>query len=241
METVLTLVAVLLLVLLVLVSWHARARAIEEAKRLEAEGARGREIESIAMDAASLLAATLQSLETAQSITVSAQDESRTAVKAALRAARALSSLFHATRLYLTPQDDAAGPGSAEGCVRLAIALARSRGCGISVRGEHTALTFHGRASDACAVVLELLEASRGSLRGNEFIEVVLDEGEVRIVAGTAEAVSVDRAAGERVGWAVERSEREGRTILVIRPRTSGTDGSGSRVLAPRDALGLVR
>lgn len=220
MANLLILCGALFLVLLVLVSWRARARAMKDATRLEAEGTRGRELESIAMDAASLLAATLQSIDTARELASSGPAGTRSALNDAARAGNALSDLFQVARLYLRPQDGAIVHGSAEGCVRVAIAVARSRGCGISVRGEQTALQFRGRPEEACEVLVEVLDACRSALGPGDFVEVHLVDEEVRIAAGPGK-VPIPHERAAEVGWSIEPTAADGRAGLTIRTRTS--------------------
>jgi hypothetical protein len=190
------------------------------------------------MDAANLLAATLQSIDTARELATSGPAGTGTALNDAARAGRALSDLFQAARLYLRPQGGAVVDGSAEGCVRVAIAVARSRGCGISVRGEQTALQFRGRPEAACNVLLEVLDACRSVLGPGDFVEVHLVDEEVRIAAGRGDVpIPHERAAG--VGWCIEPGAVEGRPGVTIRARPQrvgesqaslGAVGLGSRV-----------
>lgn len=243
MESILILTVMLLLVLLVFVSWRARAQAMNQARRLAAEGARGREIESIAMDAASLLGATQQSVETALITCEGAPRETQRALEDAARAAGALTTLFHAARVYFSAQDHGVARGAAEGCVRVAIAVARSRGCGISVRGERTDLAFQGRASEACAFVVTALEACRATLSSGEYVEVVFDDDAVQLIPGTAGVASVDLGEAARLAWSVERSDVDGRSAITIRARPEGEGeprGSFAARAVPGVSLGEV-
>lgn len=228
----------LLLVALVAVGWRLRAQAVEEAQRLAAEGARGREIESIAMDAASLLGATLQSVETALITGEAAPPETQRALEDAARAAGALTALFQAARVYLSAHDHGVARGAAEGCVRVAIAVARSRGCGISVRGERTSLTYHCRAAEACALLVRAFEATSETLRPGEFIEVVLHEDSVQLVAGSAAVLDIDVAEAERIGWSVERSDRNASCAVTIRARSETADDEHQTFAARAAAAG---
>lgn len=216
MANLLVLTVALLLGLLVLVAWYARARALAEAKRFEVDAARGREIESIAMDAAHLLGATLESLDGALAEAESAPAETQGALRGAQRSASALSALFHAARLYLQPED-AVVHGSAEGCVRVAVAVARTRGCGVSVRGEGTSLQIAGPARDACDLVVAMIEALRATLgEPSDYVEVCLDDDEVILVGGRAPArLPRDRAA--RLGWELTPITRGDRAAVSIR------------------------
>lgn len=199
MESLAVVAAAIFLVLVVLLSWQARARAIREAQRLAAEAARGRELESIALDAASLLAATLQSIDTARA----SSGEREAALTEASGAARALSSLFSAARLYLQ-SEGVVVDGAAEGCVRVAIAVARSRGCGISVRGERTELAFRGQARAACELITGVLDASSGTLGPGEFVEVHLEPERVEIVGGTRGRLDLSPDRARELGWTIE-------------------------------------
>lgn len=223
MESLAVVAAAIFLVLIVLLSWHARARAIREQQRLEAEAARGRELESIAMDAASLLAATLQSLDTARA--AAGDPDARAAIGEASSAARALSSLFSATRFYLQPEAVVVD-GSAEGCVRVAIAVARSRGCGISVRGERTGLALRGQARVACELLTHLLDSARETLGPSQFVEVCLEDDGIDIVGGTRGALDANTEDARALGWALD---------LV--PSSEGRASVRIRVAVPDDAL----
>jgi hypothetical protein len=204
---------------------------MQDATRLEAEGARGRELESIAMDASSLLAATLQSIDTARELATFGPAGTRRALNDAARAGNALSDLFQAARLYLRPQDGAVVHGSAEGCVRVAIAVARSRGCGISVRGEQTGLQLRGRPEEACKVLVEVLDACRSTLGPGDFVEVHLMDKEVRLAAGRGD-VPIPHEGAAEVGWSLEPTAVAGRAGVTIRTKTSSVGESREPVRA---------
>lgn len=229
MANFLVLTVALLLGLLVLLAWYARARALAESKRLEADAARGREIESIAMDAARLLGATLESIEGALADAQSAAGDTRSALCGAQRSANALSALFHAARLYLQPEDGLVH-GSAEGCMRVAVAIARSRGCGVSVRGEGTSLQVTGPTRDACDLVIAMIEAFRATLDGPEdFVEVQLTEDEVSLVGARAPAtLPRDRAA--TLGWELTPKLQGDREAVCI--RALRVDRGGAQAIA---------
>lgn len=231
MESLAAVGAAIFLVLLVLLAWRARASAFREAQRLEAEATRGRELESIAMDAASLLAATLQSIETARA--VADDGDVREAVDQAAGAANALSSLFSATRLYLRA-DDIVVDGSADGCVRVAIAVARSRGCGISVRGERTGLGLRGKARAACDLIMQILEASRATLGEGEFVEVRLEEDGVDVAGGSRRALDLVPAGAHELGWTLELTRGDdGRAVARIRTSAPDDERAHAGALSP--------
>lgn len=234
MESLAILIAAVFLVVLLLLAWHSRVQAVRQATMLEAEAVRGRELESIAMDAASLLAATLQSIETARELAPPGAPAA--SIADAEKAASALSSLFSTARLYLR-DDDAVVRGTADGCVRVAVAVARSRGMGISVRGEETLLSFHGRPRPACDLLIDLLEASRATLGGDPFVEVELESDRVRIIGGSSGALEVPAARVAAQGWAAEAVERGGRHGICI----SATPAADPRYPGgvPEGALGV--
>ena len=236
MESLAILTAAVFLVLLLLVAWHSRVQAVRQAQRLEAEAVRGRELESMAMDGASLLAATLQSLRNARELLP--EDEPNEALLDAEKAAGALSSLFSAARLYLQDHD-AVVIGSADGCVRVAVAVARSRGWGISVRGEETSLSFQGRPRRACEVMVDLLEAARSTLAPEEFIEVGMEGDHVSVVGGTVGTLAAPEAKLAALGWSASPTERAGRGGIRI---SAIVDEDGSeRATRVRGVVGVVQ
>src|SRR5688572_29634733 len=118
----------LLLAALVLVTWRARALSVAAARRLEAEAIRGRELDAVAEDAANLLCAAMSSLEHARATLQSNPKRASESLDEGLVAAKALAGLLDISRAH-----DGRSPmpsHRADACIRLAVAVLRSRGAG---------------------------------------------------------------------------------------------------------------
>lgn len=211
MANVAILIASILLVGLMFISWRARALAAREAERLRAEAARGREVESIAMDSASLLSATLMSLETAHERATSS--EARGPIEDARASASALASLFSAARVYQQEGDDLESPPG-EGCVRLAVAIARSRGLGVSIHGHNTSLGVQRDPRAACELVVQIIAACGSALGPDECVEVEFGPDAVSVTGGSGGAVAAPTERAAELGWSAKPLP-DGRGVLI--------------------------
>lgn len=124
-------------------SWRARA---ERERREEIRIA----VSTVFDDATSLLTATLVGLES--------QNRKAPSRDAALATdgARALSRLLEAAHALLEAPDRTLP--SAEGTVRVAIAIARSRGAQVVLRGTNTALVSQGSVELTCQTLASLVQ-----------------------------------------------------------------------------------
>lgn len=214
---------------LAFLAWRERARS-------RAEAMRARHVESISADAANLLAAVSQSLLLARD---EGQDprEAREWVEAAYDSTRSTIALFEAARLQALgapPSDET----SAEGALRLAVAIARSDGAGILLESDRCELAL----SSSAALLDELvraLGAIHAVVRKPGFITVRIESERVTIRAPVERAPALESLgdAIRRAGWTLDTRRTGEELALDLRP-TAGRDqpsGEGApRALAQR-------
>jgi hypothetical protein len=206
-----TALAALVATLLVWLVWRARAAAV---RRDEVR----RALEAMSADGSGLLSAILVSLEShRRSEPVRAPEPE---IEIATEAARALARLVEGARAYaLAPHERL---DRAEGLVRVAVAIARSRGRRVHLRGLGTELRTHADADTTCRAVLALIDALHpGDALATGHVELSLQPDDVRFVGTDVELEPGVLAAVAPCGWG-------------LRPR-----GPGVWALAMRsDALG---
>jgi hypothetical protein len=217
--TVSTLSVVLLLAALVLWAWRERALAVERARAADAEATRGRRLASVAADAASLLAASLAALRSAQDGVEGDREELESRLRDANASMRSVAALFDAARLYARG-DRAHRVHDAEGCARLSVAIARSAGCGIALKGEGTDLPVRGAPNDAVEILEELITRMSGLVTvAGGFVTVELSAGGIVLsapIGGRAVDLRDVAARAAPLGWTIEARILDGRSAIVV-------------------------
>lgn len=188
-------------------AWAAwRVRALRAHQRRSA-----REWDSIGQDAADLLAAALTNLDLACEEAPAPSpllDDTSSAI-------RALAGLLAAARP--DAEGRRGGHANTEGCVRVAIAIARSREHGVRLSGSSTALPVHGSSAAALEALTMLLDALR-SAAPRSYTEVILQRDRVLL---RAPAPSASSLASSWVPAAVEpHLERCGWSLRALDDRT---------------------
>ena len=215
MASLAILTGMLLLAALVLVTWRARALSVAAARRLEAEAIRGRELDAVAEDAANLLCAAMSSLEHARATLQSSPKRAGESLDEGLVAAKALAGLLDISRAH-----DGRSPmpsHRADACIRLAVAVLRSRGAGVQVLGDGTELAVRGDSRAASALLIELLESASASLAGRSHLVVELDQGGIAIGAGRGMALEGFAARAREHGWELEANDDHVRVMRSTR------------------------
>lgn len=226
--TVALLLVLVAMTLLVVFVWRDRERTEREAHRLRAEAERARHVESIAADAANLLAAVSQSLMLARddSDEELAKDSKRW-VDVAYESTRSLIALFEAARVEVIgapviPPNEA----PAEGLMRLAVAIARAEGSGILLESEPSDLTIGGSAPGIVQSVVEALKDVHARVRKPGFVTVRIGAERIAITAPIETAPDIEDLATKLrpAGWIVEPRQHDHDLGFVLRPSDRGDD-----------------
>jgi len=173
--------------------WRARAEA---ARREEIR----RALETISEDGAGLLAAINISLDTHRRATGSTDVDLETA----RLSARALARLVDGAQAYV--RDPHGQVERAEGLVRVGIAIARSRGRRVLLRGEGTELRTRGDAQTTChamTAIIGALTPATSRTQTQDFVEITLERDGLRLVG---KAATVDREVQgllDACGWSL--------------------------------------
>lgn len=184
--------------------WRARAAA---ARRLEIQ----RALEVMTEDGSGLLSAVVTSLDTHRRSSGAADPDLDTA----RASARALARLVAGAQAYVRDPDRHVA--RAEGLVRVGIALARSRGHRVLLRGAATELETQADAQTTCLTVRALVEALAPRARSAgapEFVEITLEKEGLRLV-GKASGLEGELEELLRVcGWSL-RNDGDGAWYLA--------------------------
>lgn len=213
-----TVVAALAGALLVSAVRQARAAA---ARREEVR----RTLEQLADDASSLLAAMLVSLESRDPEDVETED-----IEIAREAAGAAARLLEVARAYAGRPEQVIP--RADGSVRVAIGIFRSRGLRVRLTGVRTDLVTSANVGETLDALLRLFEHVHGTGRSGTkptFIDVELGPEQVLVALGPVRravplaerdvtAVERLRARAVRCGWALEDDAAGAFTLRFASP-----------------------
>jgi len=208
------------LALVLWVSWRARAQAQREAEARRA-------LDALVEQGSDLLTASLTTLDgTARrgggAELVVARDATRGAARL-LEAAHAFAA--HPERRL--PR--------AEGCVRVGVGLARSRGAKVLLSGASTQMKSEASVEVTCRTVAELLAHATRVQGAGEVLELTLAEEHLEIACDDATLPELEprhRQGLDACGWTIAL---EGRAWRVAMPASDRPD-RGHRA-APADAL----
>lgn len=212
--------------------WRQRAAAEAQAKTQEQLALLGREVRGIGHDFRNLLAIVMSNLEAARTAKPAALAEILHDLGLATHSAKRMTDVLVGTK-------GADGPGSTEGVVRLAVAIARrSGGIALEVGGD---FPFRGDGLDALRLVLNLLvNATRETAAfPDEAVQVTLDARSLRVTNRLREGTRLDdavysegksgrsssglglgiaRETAKRLGWSVRHEVADGWVTFVVEP-----------------------
>jgi hypothetical protein len=217
-----TVVVALAGALLVRAAWRARAVA---ARRREVR----RTLKQLAEDASSLLAAMLLSLDRRDPAEVETEY-----VEIAREAAGAAARLLEVARAYAGHPEHMIQ--RADGCVRVAIGILRSRGVRVRLTGVRTDLVTSANVGETLGALLSLFEHVHGTARSSAeptFIDVELGPEHVLVALGpvrrsvptaqqTATTAELGARAG-RCGWALHNDSAGALTLRSASPPAAPT------------------
>ncbi len=190
--------------------------------RARAERARGQELraalDALAEDGTNLLTATLVSLE------AHARRSPSSDLGVATDGARAASRLLDAAHAFA--EDPERRVEHAEGCIRVAIALARSRGARVLVRGAGTEIGSHGSVEVTCRTLAALIENAWQKQSGDarRFVQLSLRPDHLELEGPFDPTAEAQRL--ESCGWTLQRIEGDA-SRWALRA-TGGTDVDGA-------------
>jgi signal transduction histidine kinase len=215
--------------------WQQRQQAERQARMNEQLATMGREVRSIAHDMNQLFSVILPNLQVARD---ASPDELPDVLRSIERAAETANTLLQALKGHA--RTDPKGRASAEGIVRLAIAMLRSQKTPIHLEIVGV-LHYCGADIDALRVVQNLLfNAVREAARSEGEVHVELSDDMLRVtnpldralparlweagVSGGSSSglgLSIARDAASKLGWRV-RHELNGKEVsFVVTPQPS--------------------
>jgi len=212
-------------------TWQQRQQAERQARMNEQLALLGKEVRSIAHDMNQLFSVMIPNLQVARD---ASPEELPEVLRSIERAAETANTLVQALK---GGRHDPTGRTSAEGIVRLAIALLRSQETPIhlEVRGV---LHYRGADIDALRVVQNLLfNAVREAARAEGEVRVELSDGVLRMTNPVASGVparlweegvsgggssglglTIASDAATKIGWRLRHELEENRVSFVVTP-----------------------
>ena len=211
-------------------TWQQRQQAERQARMNEQLATMGKEVRSIAHDMNQLFSVILPNLQVARD---ASPDELPEVLRSIERAAETANTLVQA--LKGQQRSDATGRASAEGIVRLAIALLRGQKTPIHLKVSGV-LHYRGADIDALRVVQNLLfNAVREAARTGGAVNVGLSDARLRVtnpiegapparlwdagVSGRGSSglgLSIAREAANKLGWRVHHEVAGSELTFVV-------------------------
>jgi hypothetical protein len=211
------------LALAVWIAWRARARTerAEEARRA---------LDALVEQGSDLLAASLMTLDASMR-----RGDATGELGHARDATRGAARLLEAAHAY------AAHPERrlprAEGCVRVGVGLARSRGVRVLLSGASTQLRSDGGVEVTCRTIAELLAHAAQARGADEVLELTFADQHLQISCGERPLPVLEprhRQGLDACGWVVSVEAQAWRVSVPLEPGTTPGHGAvPADVLAP--------